>query len=469
VDGQVDKLAAPHIGDGVDAVGDRPISHDTLRGWVEQVTGGRVSHWQQIAGGNRYWSFAVDVADARRGKQTLYLRYQPPRPPSAEPYTVWREARFYAALRDIPIPAPKLVAVHDTHQAILTERTRGKAEFRRIKTAAERTAVATEFVEALAVLHAQPISTLALPGYVSGSGIVDCVRQELAIWRAMYEETNQFDPLIDLAVEWLEANVPSPTEPPVFVHGDAGQGNFLFEDGHLTALLDWELAHVGDPMEDLAWFSMRSVMEPVENFAGLIRHYARASGRPLDFDRIRYHRVFVSARVVIIRHRNVTGRPGNSIVSRALNRRLLIAALAEANRIALPHVPLADAPDTPQTAFFDDVIGDLAHNIAAASDQHGVVDAAKNAAKVIKYLREIDRLGTLVDAGERSALADALGAPPASVEAGKRAVFDAVRGGRLGFAEAIACFHRCVSLEAQFAAPSSGGLATRLFPPLEES
>ena len=247
MDGQADELAAPHIGDGVD----RPISHDMLRGWVEQVTGGRVSHWHQIAGGNRYWSFGADIVDAQRGEQTLYLRYQPPRPPSAEPYTLWREARFYEALRGIPIPAPKLVAVHETHQAILTQRMPGKAEFRRIKTAAERMAIATEFVEALAVLHAQPISTLALPGHVPGSGIVDCVRQELAIWRAMYEETNQPDPLIDLALGWLEANVPSPTEPPVFVHGDAGQGNFLFEDGHLTALLDWELAHVGDPMEDL--------------------------------------------------------------------------------------------------------------------------------------------------------------------------------------------------------------------------
>jgi prepilin-type processing-associated H-X9-DG protein len=83
----------------------------------------------------------------------------------------------------------------------------------------------------------------------------------------MYEETGRRDALIDLAFAWLDKHPPTPPDAPLLVHGDAGPGNFLFADGHLTALLDWELAHPGDPTEDLAWFSMRSAMGPVPDFA----------------------------------------------------------------------------------------------------------------------------------------------------------------------------------------------------------
>jgi aminoglycoside phosphotransferase (APT) family kinase protein len=130
--------------------------------------------------------------------------------------------------------------------------------------------------------------------------------------------------------------LPDPDGPVVLVHGDAGPGNFLFEHGHLTAVIDWELAHLGDPMEDLAWFSMRSVMEPVPDFAESLADYERFAGAPIDRSRLLYHRVFVSARVVVIRHRNVTGEPAHAIVSRALNRRLLVEALADASGTAVP-------------------------------------------------------------------------------------------------------------------------------------
>jgi hypothetical protein len=250
--------------------------------------------------------------------------------------------------------------------------------------------------------------------------------------------------------------------------GDAGPGNFLFENGRMTALLDWELAHPGDPMEDLAWFSMRSVMEPVPHFGQLLRDYAQLSEVPLDFDRIRYHRIFVSTRVVIIRHRNVTGQPANSIVSQALNRRLLVAALAEANGVTLPQPANLEAPPTPRTPFYDACLSDLKVEIADVAGEPGVVSAAKNTAKVLKYLREVDQLGPLVTHSNLVALAEVLGGAPASVEAGKIQVYQAYREGRVSFATALKCFAGCVAREAQLAAGASGGLANRQFPSLED-
>jgi aminoglycoside phosphotransferase (APT) family kinase protein len=447
----------------------RPASPDELRAWIEGETGGSVTTWQQISGGNRCRSWAVDVRSPAGAQAELYLRYQPPRPPSAEPYTVWREAEFYRALRGSGVPAPKLIAIHPDSQAILTERAPGRADYRRVKDEQARETIAREFVEALATLHRTPVTGLEIPGLDASSTIADCVRRELATWRGMYEETGRQDPLIDLALSWLDANVPDPPGRPVLVHGDAGPGNFLFDEGHLTALLDWELAHPGDPMEDLAWFSMRCVMEPVPDFVARIHEYGAAMGTAPDLDRIRYHRVFVSTRVVIIRHRNVTGLPGNSIVSRALNRRLLVTALAEATATTLAPQPRLQAPDTERSSLFDYVLRELRHDIAAVSDDPAVVAAAKNTAKVVKYLRECDRFGQVVEDTELAALADVVGARPRTVEAGRAALSTALREGRVPFATALAFFAGSAARDAELAASSSGGLADRDFPPLTDT
>jgi aminoglycoside phosphotransferase (APT) family kinase protein len=446
----------------------RAATPDELRAWIEETISGPVTSWRQIAGGNRCRSWAVDIRAPDGKISPLYLRYQPPRPFSVEPYTIWREALVYRALAGSEVPAPRLIAVHPECQAILTERVPGRADYRRIEDIADRETIACEFVAALAKLHRMSIERLAVPGFERGAMIADCVRREIEIWRAMYEETDQRDPLIDVALDWLVANLPHPTSPPVLVHGDAGPGNFLFENGHLTALLDWELAHAGDPMEDLAWFSMRNVMEPVPDFPARIREYAALSGIELDVARIRYHRVFVSARVVIIRHRNVTGEPGNSIISRALNRRLLVTALAEASAISLsPSIPV-DGPATGQTTLFDHVIRGLKQEIADVSGDAGVVAAAKNAAKVLKYLREVDRLGERIDLADQEALSEILKATPVSLEGGKADLVRAMRQQEVQFATVLNFLAGSVAREAQLAASSSGSLATRHFPPLDE-
>ena len=434
----------------------REASEAELRAWVEDVAGAGISKWKPISGGNRCRSWAVTAEDGTK----LYLRYQPPRPPSAEAYTVWREARFYQVLANTDVRAPRLIAVNDEVQAILTELAPGRADFRRIDDDQRKAAIADDFVSALAQLHAVPIAETGLADDRHAT-IAACVSEELAIWRAMYQESGERDPLIEMALDWLDANLPDPPEAPVLVHGDAGPGNFLFEGDRMTALLDWELAHVGDPMEDLAWFSMRAVMEPVPDFPARIRAYEAAAGRPVDTGRILYHRVFVSTRVVIIRHRNVTGEPGNSIVSRALNRRLLVDALAAATGTALPHRSPLMVDETALTPLYDSVVADLRHRIAEVSDDPAIVAASKNLAKVVKYLREADRLGPAMRAARTEAIEHLLAKVPGATVP--------LEAGSIPFDLLLEFFAGDVAREAQMAAPSSGGLATRDFPALKET
>lgn len=443
-----------------------PAGERELRVWVEQAMKGTVVDWSQISGGNRCQSWAIRLSGSK-GPAAVYLRYQPPRPPSAEPYTVWRESQIYKALSDTDVTAPRLLAVHPHHQAIITELKPGRADFRSLADDGARAVIAREFIEAIARLHMTPFPPGVLRDLRGSERIADCVRVELDTWYAMYAETGSSDPLIEFAMEWLHDNLPDPNEAPVLVHGDAGPGNFLFDEGHLTALIDWELAHPGDPMEDIAWFSMRSVMEPVPDFIGNVRHYEKVTGKPVDLSRILYHRVFVSARVVIIRHRNVTGLPGNSIVSKSLNRRLLVDALGEASGVALVAPQPLVAEDTLQTAFYDGVLDALRDDIAGATDDANIIAAAKNNAKVVKFLREVDRLGALVAQSERSGLAAILGHPVTRLKDGREELLQVMRERAIPFDRLLQFFADIVAREAQLAALTSGGLATRRLPKLD--
>jgi aminoglycoside phosphotransferase (APT) family kinase protein len=435
--------------------------------WVETVCGGTIARSVQASGGNRARSWALDVAHGDGTTAEVFLRYSLPRPPSVEPYTTHREAQVYRAIDVAGLKAPRLIAEHPDLPALLTDRAAGIAEFRRLKDPAAKTRIITQFMETLARLHALDIAKVRLDAGVEAVRIIDHVRAEIRVWRAMYEETASRDPLIEFAFRWLEAEIPDPDEPPVLAHGDAGPGNFLFEDDQLTAVIDWELAHLGDPMEDLAWFSMRCVMEPAPDFDGALRAYATFSSRPLDRFRILYHRVLVSTRVVVIRHRNVTGEPGNAIVSRALNRRLLVQAIAEAAGVPVRAPALPARPPTARSELYGQVLDELRDVVAARGMDRAVVSAAKGAAKVLKYLNAHDRYGAALEATEIDALAGLLGDRPASLASGHARLAEALAQGAVDFQPALDFFALQTAGEALLAADASGGIAGRGYPPLQ--
>lgn len=108
------------------------------------------------------------------------------------------------------------------------------------------------------------------------------------------------EPIAAAAIRWLEANLPEPSGPPAIVHGDFRSGNFLVDEANrLLVVLDWEMAHIGDPYEDLAW-----VMDPLWSHGDLdrvagtlpraeaIACWEQASGRRFDPALFRWWRMF---------------------------------------------------------------------------------------------------------------------------------------------------------------------------------
>ena len=155
---------------------------------------------------------------------------------------------------------------------------------------ARRTALA-EAAAALVALHALPVD--AVPGLRRSDA-----EGELEMWGARLRHHRSARPVLELALRWLHAHRPPPPARPVPVHGDFRTGNLLFDGRGLRAVLDWELAHAGDPMEDLGWFCVASWrFGELDAHAGgfgprdaWIEAY-RAAGGEVDPVRVRYWEV----------------------------------------------------------------------------------------------------------------------------------------------------------------------------------
>lgn len=448
------------MGSGIDLAARERAVFD----WVAEVTGRPVLRTAKASGGNRRQSWAIDVAGDDGQSVPLLLRFDP-RPAGetqgAEPWTIEREAQVFGAIRDIPIRAPRLVGFDAGLRAVLTDRASGVAELRHLKDDTAKQRIARQFMQDLATLHLHPTEGITLDANVISPAMADHIVNELDIWEAMYRETGAEDALLELAFLWLRRHVPQTSRPPVLTHGDAGPGNFMYADGELTALIDWEFAHLGDPMDDIAWFSMRCVMEPVPDYFDALRCYEEAVGTPIDRVSLLYHRVLVSTRVVVIRHRNFASEPAHAIVSRGLNRRLLVEALSAASGTEIKRAPPVDSPETEYTTLYDRVIADLGNIIVPRSSDPAASAAAKNAAKVVKYLKAIDRYGQDIEAVELAELEKLLGARPDSVEQGQQALCAALRQERVSFDQALTYFAGAGVRGAQLSAEASGSIASR--------
>ncbi|MGC2774076.1 MAG: phosphotransferase family protein [Bradyrhizobium sp.] len=110
-------------------------------------------------------------------------------------------------------------------------------------------------------------------------------------------------PVFDLALRWLGQNDPGPSDEMTLVHGDFRNGNLIIGPDGVRAVLDWELAHLGDPMEDLGWICVNSwrfgeIDRPVGGFGAREELFAgyEAAGRKVDPDRVKFWEVMGTLR-----------------------------------------------------------------------------------------------------------------------------------------------------------------------------
>lgn len=116
--------------------------------------------------------------------------------------------------------------------------------------------LAADLGNALAKIHSVPVDELpANLVRVDNAHVHQAYCDSLA---ASIDDVGVPHPIARMGVQWLRQNLPSRPTATTFVHGDLRNGNILVDRGRLAAVIDWELGHVGDPMEDLAWLCLRT-------------------------------------------------------------------------------------------------------------------------------------------------------------------------------------------------------------------
>ena len=161
---------------------------------------------------------------------------------------------------------------------------------------AYRKNIGAQFVSALAALHAGDVRDSGIEG--NGTTVENAALKQIDFWQEAGERwALKSHPMLHWALGWLRRN--QPVAPRVsLVHGDYRLGNFLEQDGRITAILDWELVHVGDPHEDIGWaflpqFAMGSGLIcrliPRDEF---IAQYERESGIKVNQASVHFYLVF---------------------------------------------------------------------------------------------------------------------------------------------------------------------------------
>ncbi len=398
--------------------------------------GGTVASVTRLSGGASRVTSAVDLVEPDGTHRALVLQQR--RGDGLTPGArVALEAALLRAAAAVGAPVPGVVAAGAPDGLdegwLVVERLEGEAIARRLLRddayAVARRGLTGQVARALARIHAIPVDG------VPGLPAADPLRRPLGF----LDGTGEVRPVLELAWRWLEADRPHPTGRTV-VHGDYRMGNLLVDHRGLRGVLDWELAHAGDPAEDVGWLSA-----PAWRFGGsgvvggfgrldeFLAAYGAAGGATIDPEAVRWWQVFATLKWAVICALQASVHLSGAVRSvelAAIGRRvcesewdllgLLGVPLAEATDAHLP----AEAPRVPPAPFgrptarelSDAVEGYLRDKVLPASEGAARFDA-RVAANVLAVVARELMLGPGATTAHRHRLVD-LGAEDDAALAG---------------------------------------------------
>jgi len=256
---------------------------ETLRAWVEAELGGSVGAIRK----QDRWRDSWEV-DLVRDEKLVPLFARGDRNEEFPPDPLEYEAAIIATLERQGIAVPKIYGICPEPHAIVMDRAPGRANLETAVDDAERVSVLEQLGEIIATMHGLDVGP-----FVEAGAHMPVTPAEVALpyFRSCERLYRKYksgpEPRIEFFIRWVYRNVPEPPPRLSFLHADPGQ--FLFDAGRVTVMLDFELAALGDPMMDIAGLRQRSLAEPMGDIRPLLRRYVERTGRVLDRQRISYH------------------------------------------------------------------------------------------------------------------------------------------------------------------------------------
>lgn len=333
------------------------------------------------AGASRLtWLVTLDRGD---GVQHESLVLQRERVAGLRPGAIETEAALLTAMAAAGVPVPQLVLADPAGAAIgggylLLHRVEGETLGRRIlrrdDLAAARARFGTDAGTILAAIHrAVPHTLPALPE-----------PDPLEAIEAMLDSAYDARPALEAALGWLRGNRPAPV-PPCLVHGDFRLGNLMVGPDGIRAVLDWELAHLGDPLEDLGWLASPAWRfgggAPVAGVASreeLWAAYHAAGGEPVDPAAARWWELYATLRwgaMCLVQARTHLSGESRSAELAVLGRRsaeceyeLCVELFGPADVVDVTAAAAADLYGRPTAAELVESVRELLESRAVAGD-----------------------------------------------------------------------------------------------------
>jgi aminoglycoside phosphotransferase (APT) family kinase protein len=282
---------------------------------MEQVLGRCVASWcpgatgvvgaVRLSGGasQETWSFDIVHPDGNIG---AILRRAPQGYGLAPARAAGLNAEAILMQRayDAGVPSPRVLHVLQPRDGLGTgfimQRVEGETIARKILRDAEfaqaRPKLARQLGKVLAGIHGLDLRQLPELRHMT-------VASEIAELERDYRGFDWPRPVFELALRWLRDHDPGPSNEVTLVHGDFRHGNFIIGPDGVRAVLDWELAHLGDPMEDLGWICVNSwrygeIDKPVGGLGSREELFAgyQAAGRRVDPARVNFWEVMGTLR-----------------------------------------------------------------------------------------------------------------------------------------------------------------------------
>jgi hypothetical protein len=387
-------------------------------GWIEGELGGTIVRAERQARWRPAWSL-----DLERGGETVPLYFRGDRAEADHGvYALEHEMKVLQVLEQNEIPVPHVHGFCPEPRGIVMERCPGHANLVNASDDAEREAILDDYMKLLAKMHAIDTSHfekvgLSRPDTPQSLGLGD-----LDVWERGYRRHKcRPEPLIEFVLGWVHRNVPHDRERVSFLCADAGQ--FLFDEGRVTAILDLELACLGDPAADLAGMRCRDLSEPLGDLARAVKRYEQITGEPIDRSVIDFHTVrFAIVTPLAVAHLVAKPPSGLDFVQYLawylVYSRAPIDVIAREMGVDLAPVELVGAEPTRYSQGHDALQAMLDdHASSAAEENLGDGFAAYRfdaAQRVAEYLRRADCMGPALEADDLDDVAELLGHRPDS-------------------------------------------------------
>jgi aminoglycoside phosphotransferase (APT) family kinase protein len=412
------------------------FQHDLPAGmveWVAEIGGGEITRLDRHVARREAWVVDVTRPDGSVLQGFLRLERVPAGPDSTT--SLFRETKIIEALGKTDIPVPKVYGRNEELSCTLFERVRGRSDIDKLTDTRQQRAVMEDFIRVMARMHKLDLDELGLAPYMpylpttpEEAALSDV---DLALRQWDHFLSGYCDPLITYAVDWLRRNVPKTLARVSLVQGDTGPVNFMFDGDEVSAVIDLEWGHFGDPLEDIGNFCVREFWNPSGGLEGLFHLYEQESGIPYTKSAAQYYRVQQNVRGMIpIHYITVNAHPRESVAwflcYRYVGDRATCESIAEAAGVTV------ERPEMPAAAGERDILAEAAAYAVDNDVQPHLTDLfGKSRANDVKVLVQVmdrkRRYGAALEAIECDEMGALLGTRPATMAEGFRALDDAIK------------------------------------------